>query len=139
MKNKTFLLNTALTVILGIFLGTLALIRAFQPAAVLPGFDIPTLTALCLLALLAEHYLAKGKERCIVCSIVLAFAAFGILPWAAGFGSWRLALRGVLVFTVCTILFTSICTRLKTGPQAKAAPVVSALCLYLASQIFMGM
>ncbi len=139
MKNKTFLLNTALTVVLGIFLGILTLIRTFQPAAVLPGFDIPTLTALCLVALLAEHYLAKGKQRCFAGSVVLAFAAFGILPWAAGFGSWTLALRGVLVFTVCTLLFTSICTRLKTGPQAKAAPAISALCLYLASQIFMGL
>lgn len=139
MKNKTFLLNTALTGILGIFLGTLALIRTFQPAAVLPQFDIPTLTALSLLALLAEHYLAKGKERCLVCSIILAAASFGLLPWAAGFGSWQLTVRGVVVFTVCTLLFTNICNRLKSGPQAKAAPVVSALCLYLASQIFMGM
>jgi hypothetical protein len=44
-----------------------------------------------------------------------------------------------VVFTLVTWLFSSMTDRLSTGPAAKAAPVFSALGLYLASQVLMGM
>ena len=50
----------------------------------------------------------------------------------------KLAAVGCVTFTATTWLYTSIQNRLASGPIAKAAPVLSALGLYLASQCFMG-
>ncbi len=52
---------------------------------------------------------------------------------------WKLALRGTLTFCAATWLFDTITDRISTGPAAKLAPIASALCLYLAALIFMGM
>jgi len=66
-----------------------------------------------------------------------------LLPFAACFvGIWealKLALAGGIVFTVVTLLYSTIQDRLSSGPVAKAAPVFSALGLYLAFQAFAGM
>ena len=51
----------------------------------------------------------------------------------------KLGALGGVVFTVTTWLFTSITDRISTGPEAKAAPVMSAFGLYLAAQALMGM
>ena len=68
---------------------------------------------------------------------------FGLLPFAACFVSVIDALKygvvGGVVFTALTWLFSAVLDRLSTGPAAKAAPILSALGLYLASQCFMGM
>jgi len=50
-----------------------------------------------------------------------------------------LAAVGGVVFTAIAWIFSSIQDRLSTGPAAKAAPVLSALGLYLAPQCFAGM
>ena len=50
-----------------------------------------------------------------------------------------LGIKGCVTFTVTTWLFTSMADRISTGPSAKLAPIMSAMGLYLASQIFMGM
>jgi hypothetical protein len=50
----------------------------------------------------------------------------------------KLAGIGCVTFSATTWLFTSIQNRLASGPVAKAAPVLSALGLYLASQCFAG-
>lgn len=49
-----------------------------------------------------------------------------------------LAAVGGVVFAVTAWLFASCQERISSGPAAKAAPVLSALCLYLASQCFAG-
>lgn len=51
---------------------------------------------------------------------------------------WKLALVGGIVFTAVTWLFSSMVNRLASGAQAKAAPILSALGLYLAVQCFAG-
>ena len=43
-----------------------------------------------------------------------------------------------MIFTVITWLYTTMLDRLSSGPVAKAAPVISALGLYLAVQCFAG-
>ena len=48
----------------------------------------------------------------------------------------QLALVGGAVFTLLTFLYSSVQERLSSGPNAKAAPVLSALGLYLAFQVF---
>ena len=142
MKDKRYVLNTALAVVLGICLAVCILIRVWIPAAVLPVLNIPNMVAISLIALVLDHYLARGAKRCYGCAAVFAALTFGLLPFASGFyplsEAWKLALVGSVVFTAVTFLFTSIQDRLSAGPVAKAAPLLSAFGLYLAAQCFAG-
>lgn len=142
MKNKTYTLNTLLAVILGAVLLIAVFVRTFAPAIILPELDLPNMVLISLLALLLDHYLAPGAKRCYICIPVFSAIAFGLLPFAACFvgalDALKLALIGCAVFTAVTWLFTSMEDRLSTGPAAKAAPIVSALGLYLAAQCLMG-
>ena len=94
------------------------------------------------MALLVSHYLAKATEACDVISLVLAALSFGLLPYVSGFATveaaLKLALVGAIVFFVAAWLFDEMMERLSSGPAAKAAPVLSALGLYLAAQCFAG-
>ena len=142
MKNKTYTLSTLLSVVLGTVLLAMMLLRAFAPNIILPIFDIPTLTAISLAALVLDHYLAKGAKRCYICVPVFAALSFGILPFAAGLVAVEyalgLALTGAAIFTVCTFVYTSIQDRLSSGPAARLAPIMSALGIWLAVQAFAG-
>ena len=142
MKNKTYTLNTVLTAVLAVVLMAMMLLRAFAPNIILPVFDIPTLTAISLVALVLDHYLAKGAKRCYICVPVFAALSFGILPFAAGMVAVKyilgLALSGAVIFTVCTFVYTSIQDRRSSGPAAKLAPAMSALGIWLAVQAFAG-
>ncbi len=142
MKNKTYTLNTLLAVILGAVLLIAVFVRTFAPAIILPELDLPNMVLLSLLALLLDHYLAPGAKRCYICIPMFSAITFGLLPFAACFvgalDALKLALIGCAVFTAVTWLFTSMEDRLSTGPAAKAAPIVSALGLYLAAQCLMG-
>ena len=142
MKNKTYTLNTVLSAVLAVVLGAMVAIRAFAPQIILPVFDIPTLTAISLAALVVDHYLARGAKRCYICIPVFAALSFGLLPYAAGMVAVSsllgLALTGAAVFTVTTFVFTSIQDRLSSGPAARLAPIMSALGIWLAVQAFAG-
>ena len=144
MKNKTYTLNTVLTAVLAAVLAAMVLIRTFAPQIILPVFDIPTLTAISLAALVLDHYLAPGARRCYVCIPVFAALSFTVLPWAsmlvpmADLDALWLGLTGAAVFTACTFVFTSIQDRLSSGPAARFAPVMSALGIWLAVQAFAG-
>lgn len=142
MKNRNYTSNVALSVVLGVFLLACVLVRTFNPMAVLPKLDVPMVVALSLAALLAAHYLAKANEPCDVISLVLAVVTFGLLPYVSGFATveaaLKLALVGGIAFFVAAWLFDEMMERLSSGPAAKAAPVLSALGLYLAAQCFAG-
>jgi hypothetical protein len=142
MKKNTYFLNTALAVVLGGALLVAVLVRTFGPIIIIPPLNIPNMVLLSLVALLADHYLSGGAKRCYICIPVLSALTFGLLPFAACFvGVWdalKLGVVGGVVFTVVTVLFTSIQDRLSSGPDCKAAPVLSAFGLYLAAQCFMG-
>jgi len=143
MNKKTYTLNTLLAVILGAVLLVCVIVRTFTPRMILPVADVPNLVLLSLAALLLDHYLAPGADRCYICIPVFSAITFGLLPFAACFvgagEAVKLAVLGCVVFTTVTWLFSSMTDRLSTGPVAKLAPVVSALGLYLAAQCFMGM
>ena len=142
MKNKTYTLSTVLIAVLTAVLAVMAVLRAFSPQIILPIFDIPTLTAISLVALVLDHYLARDAKRCWICIPVFAALSFGILPFAAGMVALSnvlgLALTGAAIFTVCTFVFTSIQDRLSSGPAARLAPIMSALGIWLAVQAFAG-
>ncbi|MBQ9084005.1 MAG: hypothetical protein IJY28_11025 [Clostridia bacterium] len=142
MKKNTYFLNTALAVVLGGALLAAVLVRTFAPIIIILPLNIPNMVLLSLVALLADHYFANGAKRCYICIPVLSALTFGLLPFAACFvGVWdalKLGVVGGVVFTVVTVLFTSIQDRLSSGPDCKAAPVLSAFGLYLAAQCFTG-
>ena len=142
MKNKTYTLSTLPSVVLGTVLLAMMLLRAFAPNIILPIFDIPTLTAISLAALVLDHYLAKGAKRCYVCVAVFAALSFGVLPMVAGLvqveNAMGLMVNGCVIFTVTTFVFTSIQDRLSSGPAPRLAPIMSALGIWLAVQAFAG-
>ena len=142
MKNKTYILNTFLAVVLGVYLLVCVLVRTFAPAIILPKANVPNMVLLSLVALVLDHYLAPNAKRCYICIPVLSAVAFGLLPFASCFVSGmeavKLGLVGGLVFTLTTWLFTTIQERLSTGPAAKAFAFFSAVSLYMAAQCVMG-
>ena len=142
MKNKTYTLNTVLTAVLTAVLAAMVVLRTVSPQLILMQFDIVSITAISLAALVLDHYLAKGAKRCWICIPLFAALSFGILPWAAGMVAVKyllgLALTGAVVFTLCTFVFTSIQDRLSSGPAAKLAPIMSAFGIWLAVQAFAG-
>ena len=142
MNDKTYILNTFLAIVLGAALLICVLIRTFAPNIIMPELDIPNMVLISLIALLLDHYLAYGAKRCYICIPVFSALAFGLLPFAACFvgalEALKLGVLGGAVFTAVTWLFSAMEDRLSTGPIAKLAPVMSALGLYLACQVFMG-
>ena len=142
MKNKTYTLNTVLTAVLAAVLAVMVVLRAVSPQLILMQFDIVSITGISLIALVLDHYLAKGAKRCYLCIPVFAALSFGILPFAAGMVALKnvlgLAASGAAIFTLCTFAFTSIQDRLSSGPAAKAAPIMSAFGIWLAVQAFAG-
>ena len=142
MKNNKYFLNTALAAVVGLALIGCVLLRTFIPAIILPRLSISNMVLLSLVALLLDHYCAKGAKRCWWCIPVFSLLTFGVLPYAASLvgvpEALKLAVVGCAVFTATTWLFSSIQNRIASGPVAKAAPILSALGLYLASQCFAG-
>ena len=143
MNKKTYTLNTVLAIVLGVFGLAAVLVRTFAPRMILPQLDIPNMVLISLVALLIDHYAAPEADRCYICVGIFSAVTFGLLPFAAcmvgGMEALKLAVLGGIVFTATTWLFTSMADRLSTGPAAKAAPVISAMGLYLAAQCLMGM
>ena len=143
MKNKTYILNTILAVVLGVYLLAAVFVRTFCPAIILPKANIPNMVFISLVALVLDHYLVPDAKRCYICVPVFAAVTFGLLPFAACFvgagEAIKLAVVGGVVFTATTWLFTTIQDRLSSGPAAKASAFFSAVSLYMAAQCFMGM
>ena len=142
MKKSTYLLPLMLVAVLFAALLVGMLVQIFQPAAILPPLNIPNMVLLSLVALLLEYLCSKNGDRCYACVALFGVAAFAALPLMAGFACvhdfWKFGLVGGVVFTVTTFLFTSAVKRLKTGPKAPAALILTAFGIYLASQCFAG-
>lgn len=142
MKKKIDLLPIFFVVILALVMAAALCIRTFLPGAVLPKLDIPAMVGLSLIALLTEQFTGKVAKRDPVCLAIYGALAFSLLPAAAGIIPtamwWKYALVGGIVFSVTVALYTSLTRRLLSGPTAKAAPVIGAVCLWLASQCFSG-
>ena len=135
MKNKTYLLNTLLAAVFGTYLLVAVVIRTFCPQIILPKANIPNLVLVSLVALVLDHYFAPDAKRCYICIPAFPYAGAFVNPLDA----LKLAAAGAVVFTVTTLLFTTIQDRLSSGPAAKASAFFSAVSLYMASQCFMGM
>ena len=143
MNDKKYTLPTALVAVMFTFCMAFVLVRTFLPNFIIPQLDVPNMVLISLIALVADFYLAPGAGRCCICVALFGALSFGLLPFAACFvgaqEALKLGITGGIVFTVTTWLFSSIADRISTGPEAKAAPVMSAFGLYLAAQVLMGM
>ncbi len=142
MKERNDMLPVLLAVVLTVAMAAAVLFETFAPAVVLPVINIPNMAGLCLVVLLIEHYLAPNARRCYICVALFSLLSFGLLPYAAGVVAlaqvWKIALVGGVLFTLLTRIFDSVMDRITTGPKAAFAPVISALGLYLAFQVFAG-
>ncbi len=142
MKQNKYVLPTALLAVMTLALVCAVICRSFFPRVILPALDIPGMVLLSLTALLTDHYAAPQAQRNYALTVVFGAAAFGLLPYAAGFTapmeSLKLALGGGCVFTITSWLYTGIQARLSSGPKNALAPLLSAFGLYLAAQSFMG-
>lgn len=142
MKNNRYFLNTLLVGVLFAALMVMLVLRVISPVVILPPVNIPNMVLVSLIALLLEYYLAPGNPRCYPCIAILASLTFGLLPLMAGFAClhtfWKIGLVGGTAFTATAWLFTAMADRLRSGPEAKLAPLMGALCLYLAAQCFAG-
>lgn len=142
MKNKSCILNTMLAAVLGLGCLIAVLVRTFAPAVIIPALNIPNIVLISLVAILLDHYISHSASCCYPCIAVLSALTFGLLPFAAGFitavNALILALVGGATFTIVVFLFRSIQDRLSSGPAMKAAPLLSALGLYLAFQCLTG-
>ena len=84
MKDKKYTLSTVLIAVLAAVLAVMVVLRAVSPQLILMEFDIVSITGICLVALVLDHYLAPGAKRCWICIPLFAALSFGILPFAAG-------------------------------------------------------
>ncbi len=139
---KTYVLNTLLAVVVFVAAAVCVLVRTFAPNIIIPSLNVPNMVLLSLMALVLDHYFAKGAQRCWICIPVLSAVTFGLLPWAAGFSGALeaviLAVAGGIVFSVTTLLFTTMADRMASGPVKKLAPIVSAIALWLGAQCLTG-
>ena len=142
MRKSPFFVNILLCTILGLALLCAAVVRAFAPHLILPKLNIPAITALSLLALVANNDLAAKTACHYTASACYSALTFGLLPWASAFLPLGEALRtgvvGGIVFAVSAWLFAVIGQRLKDSLATPAAPIICAFELYLAAQGFMG-
>lgn len=142
MKKKENTLNTLLAIILGVILLVALLIRAFAPAVIIPKLDVSNLTAISLLALVANHYVGSREKRSHLSILIFGGITFGLLPFSAGFCyGWealKLGIAGGFILTLLTWLYDQMLDRLSTGSASKIAPILCAFMLYLASQCVMG-
>ena len=143
MKDKTFRLNSILTIVLGIILFVGILVRVFAPIVMLPNLDIPNMVLISLIVLLADNYLSTEHSRDYVWILFLAILTFGLLPWVSGFASGsavvKIALVGGGVFTAVTWMFSSVQERIQSGKSTKATLLICAVGIYFAAQCFAGM
>ena len=143
MKDHKYTLNTLLAIVLGIALLAAMVTKTFLPWLCMPAVTIPLVAGMCILALLVESYVAPHAKRCWICIPVLGAATFGLLPAASGYVAWSeaamLALVGGVTFTVLTWMFTFANERMVSGRVGKLAPIMTAACLFLATQCFTGM
>jgi hypothetical protein len=140
MKNNKYLLSVLLVLTIAVSLVVLVLVRTFLPIVILPKFSLANISLVSLVALVINYYITGNDNDYI--SIAVAFLAFLLLPFVAGFVTFvealLLAVKGVITFTAQKFIFGSILNRLEANGKNIFAPVITAFLLFLAVQCFMG-
>ena len=143
MKNKSSFIHLSLMLVLTIALIAITLVHTFLPQFLIPKATITSLALLSSIALLIDCFAAKGAKRNYLLIAVFSFLSFFLLPLLANYApiceSVKIAVSGMVIFTLFSFLFTTCTDRLSTGPKAKIAPILTAIFLVLAAQCFEGM
>lgn len=143
MKHKSSFIHLSLMLVITLALIAITLIHTFLPQFLIPKATIPNLTILSSLALLIDHYISKGAKRNYLLIALFSFISFFLLPYLAAYAQihacLKIALTGMVIYTLSAFLFTTCTDRLSTGPKAKIAPILTAIFLFFAAQCFEGM
>ena len=139
MKKNAYFLNMILMVLsFGLCLWAM-LVRTFAPSVLLPHISIPMLVLVSSAALVLEKWLGGEGEREWIGCILLGGATFALLPVCADlngdYGVVALFLVGAATFGLTTLLYTSMCERMRGG---KLTALVNGGLLWLAAQFFQG-
>ncbi len=142
MKKQHELLSVFLAVTVGVALAAAIIVRTFLPRVIIPHLDGQAMIILSLCALTLDFYIAHKSVRNYILIPLSSAFIFGVFPWSAAFlaplSALKCAVLGAVIFTVLTFIYDSITDRLSQGKMSKAAPLISALGLYLASQCLVG-
>lgn len=142
MKENKYLRSVLFTLTLACVLLVCVIVKLVFPLVILPQWNIPNLVVLSLIPLVLCHYLGSSRAESLLSQFLFSAVSCALLPCATGYvapaGMLSCALSGGVVFTATAWLYTSLTDRLSSGPQAKAAPILGALGLYLAAQAFQG-
>ena len=142
MKNNSCLLNLVFIVTLGMFLFLCVLVKSLFPGVILPKLDIPCITLISLVSLLAENFLTTDLRRNYLLVFAFSAVSFAVLPMAAGMAGagewWKLALAGGVLFTGTAWIFDSVAGRISSGNGSKVSVVITSVGILLAVQCFSG-
>lgn len=142
MRKNVLVLPLTLTAALWLWLLACMVLRLTLPQLILPRLELTGIVLLCLIAQVAESYLAPRTRHNYLLLLLLGALTFGLLPLGAGFADWQralmLAAAGAVALCVTTFLFASLRHRLDDGQRAPLTPLLAALCLYLAVQPLRG-
>ena len=138
MKERTWFLNILLAAEVFAVCAAVLVTEAFVPSAMLPKVSISILVLLTAVPLAVEHYVGAPAKRNWPGSILLAGLTFAMGTLVSDVAAWMLFLVGAAVFGLVTVLYSSMCHRMKSGLTTKTAPAVNALLLFLAAQFFQG-
>ena len=142
MRKNVLVLPLTLTAALWLWLLACMVLRLTLPQLILPRLELTGVVLLCLVAQVAESYLAPRTRHNYLLLLLLGALVFGLLPFGAGFAHWQRALvlsaTGAVALCVTTFLFASLRHRLDDGQRAPLTPLLAALCLYLAVQPLRG-
>ncbi len=142
MKNKHLFIGFMLAVVTGVALLAILVTNAFFPHIILPKLSAGNIILICLVAIVLDFYISGGKRHDLRFIPIYGALIFGVFPMAAFVASpleaLKLGIMGAIIFTAFTYIFDTITDRLSSAPAAKAAPLLSALGLYLAAQCIIG-
>ena len=143
MKKNPYRLNIIFTVILGVALLALALMKIISPFSIRPHLSIPTMVLITVIALAINEYMGEKTKVEWPQAIIMALLAWMLFPLAAGIAAGaelvKIGIVGTAVFALTTLLFTSMSQRAIDHKRPLLLPLGNALLLYLASGVLNGM
>lgn len=139
-KIKTINENIWLSVVTGLALIALLTAEAFLPGYPLPDISIPAISAVCLTALVLNHYFTGKTRGDFLLNLLAGEVIFGLMPLAGGFTvgeeAAMTALIGGAFYALISWLFASMVERMESTLSGKLAPVSTAFILFLGCQCF---
>lgn len=132
---------------LGIVVGAVCamqrLVMVWKPAVILPQWDVSTLAALSVMAMLLDgmtggrtHPVQKRVFDAVLAAVI--FAAYPVLSgtWETTAALWKLAAVGGAVYAVTEEMIAAMEDRMISGGRGNMAVAMNGLLLILASQAF---